>query len=159
MLTKWENLQLIKEAKIKYELFEVNTINTWCKAGGLNLDGMPVHLRAPFTIYSWFRIANPSTCIFFWQWETREYRANPHEHEKNMQKSTQTTTQAQDRTLKLWTFNTTHCTNIYVIHVAPKCVYIFSALTVSSHMCKLPMPWALWHPHTMNDAGFWTRHW
>ena len=26
-------------------------------------------------------------------------------------------------------------------------------------MCKLPMPWALTHPHTITDAGFWTKRW
>jgi len=35
------------------------------------------------------------------------------------------------------------------------CMYL-SALMVPSQMCKLPMPWALMHPHTITDAGFWT---
>ena len=35
------------------------------------------------------------------------------------------------------------------------CMYL-SALMVPSQMCKLPMPWALIHPHTITDAGFWT---
>lgn len=38
------------------------------------------------------------------------------------------------------------------------CMYL-SALMVPSQMCKLPMPWALTHPHTITDAGFWTLRW
>ena len=38
------------------------------------------------------------------------------------------------------------------------CMYL-SAFMVPSQMCKLPMPWALTHPHTITDAGFWTLCW
>lgn len=35
------------------------------------------------------------------------------------------------------------------------CTYL-SALIILSQMTKLCMSWALTHPHTMTDAGFWT---
>ncbi len=31
-----------------------------------------------------------------------------------------------------------------------------SAFIVPSKTCKLPIPYALMHPHTIRDAGFWT---
>ncbi len=34
-----------------------------------------------------------------------------------------------------------------------------SAFIVPSKTCKLPIPYALMHPHTIRDAGFWTEHW
>ncbi len=35
----------------------------------------------------------------------------------------------------------------------------FSAFIVPSKTCKLPIPYALMHPHTIRDAGFWTERW
>ncbi len=32
-----------------------------------------------------------------------------------------------------------------------------SAFIVPSKTCKLPIPYALMHPHTIRDAGFWTE--
>jgi len=34
-----------------------------------------------------------------------------------------------------------------------------SAFIVTSETCKLPIPYALMHPHTIRDAGFWTERW
>ncbi len=34
-----------------------------------------------------------------------------------------------------------------------------SACIVPSRTCKLPIPFAIMHPHTIRDAGFWTEHW
>ncbi len=34
-----------------------------------------------------------------------------------------------------------------------------SAFIVPSKTCKLPIPYALMHPHTIKDAGIWTEHW
>ncbi len=34
-----------------------------------------------------------------------------------------------------------------------------SAFIVPSKPCKLPIPYALMHTHTIRDAGFWTEHW
>ncbi len=34
-----------------------------------------------------------------------------------------------------------------------------SAFIVPSKTCKLPIPYALMHPHTIRDAGFWTERW
>ncbi len=34
-----------------------------------------------------------------------------------------------------------------------------SAFIVPSNTCKLPIPYALMHPHTIRDAGFWTERW
>ncbi len=34
-----------------------------------------------------------------------------------------------------------------------------SAFMVPSKTCKLPIPYALMHPHTFRDAGFWTERW
>ncbi len=34
-----------------------------------------------------------------------------------------------------------------------------SAFIVPFKTCKLPIPYALMHPHTIRDAGFWTEHW
>ncbi len=34
-----------------------------------------------------------------------------------------------------------------------------SAFIVPSKTCKLPIPYALLHPHTIRDAGFWTELW
>ncbi len=34
-----------------------------------------------------------------------------------------------------------------------------SASIVPSKTCKLPIPYALMHPHTIRDAGFWTECW
>ncbi len=34
-----------------------------------------------------------------------------------------------------------------------------SAFIVPSKKCKLPIPYALMHPHTIRDAGFWTECW
>ncbi len=34
-----------------------------------------------------------------------------------------------------------------------------SAFIVPSKTCKLPIPCALMHPHTIRDAGFWTERW
>ncbi len=34
-----------------------------------------------------------------------------------------------------------------------------SAFVVPSKTCKLPIPYALMHPHTIRDAGFWTERW
>ncbi len=34
-----------------------------------------------------------------------------------------------------------------------------SAFIVPSKSCKLPIPYALMHPHTIRDAGFWTERW
>ncbi len=34
-----------------------------------------------------------------------------------------------------------------------------SAFMVPSKTCKLPIPYALMHPHTIRDAGFWTERW
>ncbi len=34
-----------------------------------------------------------------------------------------------------------------------------SAFIVPSKTCKLPIPYALMHPRTTRDAGFWTEHW
>ncbi len=34
-----------------------------------------------------------------------------------------------------------------------------SAFIVPSKTCKLPIPYALMHPHTIRDAGFWTECW
>ncbi len=34
-----------------------------------------------------------------------------------------------------------------------------SAFIVPSKTCKLPIPYALLHPHTIRDAGFWTERW
>ncbi len=34
-----------------------------------------------------------------------------------------------------------------------------SAFIVTSKTCKLPIPYALMHPHTIRDAGFWTECW
>ncbi len=34
-----------------------------------------------------------------------------------------------------------------------------SAFIVPSKTCKLPIPYALIHPHTIRDAGFWTECW
>ncbi len=34
-----------------------------------------------------------------------------------------------------------------------------SAFIVPSKTCKLPIPYALMHPHTFRDAGFWTERW
>ena len=33
------------------------------------------------------------------------------------------------------------------------------AFIVPSKTCKLPTPYALMHPHTIRDAGFWTKRW
>ncbi len=39
-------------------------------------------------------------------------------------------------------------------------IFIYlSAFIVSSKTCKLPIPYALMHPHTIRDAGFWTERW
>ncbi len=37
-------------------------------------------------------------------------------------------------------------------------IYI-SAFIVPSKTCKLPIPYAFMHPHTIRDAGFWTERW
>ncbi len=34
-----------------------------------------------------------------------------------------------------------------------------SAFIVPSKTCKLPIPYALMHPHTIRDAVFWTERW
>ncbi len=34
-----------------------------------------------------------------------------------------------------------------------------SAFIVPSKTCKLPIPYARMHPHTIRDAGFWTECW
>ncbi len=34
-----------------------------------------------------------------------------------------------------------------------------SAFIVPSKTCKLPTTYALMHPHTIRDAGFWTERW
>ncbi len=34
-----------------------------------------------------------------------------------------------------------------------------SAFIVPSKTCKLPIPYALMHPNTIRDAGFWTERW
>ncbi len=34
-----------------------------------------------------------------------------------------------------------------------------SAFIVPSKTCKLPIPYALMHPHTIRNAGFWTERW
>ncbi len=34
-----------------------------------------------------------------------------------------------------------------------------SAFIVPSKTCKVPIPYALMHSHTIRDAGFWTEHW
>ncbi len=34
-----------------------------------------------------------------------------------------------------------------------------SAFIVPSKTCKLPIPYAHMHPHTIRDAGFWTECW
>ncbi len=34
-----------------------------------------------------------------------------------------------------------------------------SAFIVPSKTCKLPIPYAVMHPHTIRDAGFWTERW
>ncbi len=34
-----------------------------------------------------------------------------------------------------------------------------SAFIVPSKTCKLPIPYAHMHPHTIRDAGFWTERW
>ncbi len=34
-----------------------------------------------------------------------------------------------------------------------------SAFIVPSKTCKLPIPYALMHPHNIRDAGFWTERW
>ncbi len=34
-----------------------------------------------------------------------------------------------------------------------------SAFIVPSKTCKLPIPYALMHPHTIRDAGFWSECW
>ncbi len=34
-----------------------------------------------------------------------------------------------------------------------------SAFIVPSKTCKLPIPYALMHHHTIRDAGFWTERW
>ncbi len=38
------------------------------------------------------------------------------------------------------------------------CIYL-SAFIVPSKTCKLPIPYAFLHPHTIRYAGFWTEHW
>ncbi len=43
-------------------------------------------------------------------------------------------------------------------YVALKIIYL-SAFTVPSKTCKLPILYALMHPHTIRDAGFWTECW
>ncbi len=40
-----------------------------------------------------------------------------------------------------------------------KTIINLSAFIVPSKTCKLPMPYALMHPHTILDAGFWTERW
>ncbi len=34
-----------------------------------------------------------------------------------------------------------------------------SAFTVPSKTCKLPIPYAFMHPHTIRDGGLWTERW
>ncbi len=34
-----------------------------------------------------------------------------------------------------------------------------SAFIVPSTTCKLPIPYAFMHPHTIRDAGFWAERW
>ncbi len=34
-----------------------------------------------------------------------------------------------------------------------------SAFIMPSKTCKLPIPYALMHPHTIRDAGFWIERW
>ncbi len=34
-----------------------------------------------------------------------------------------------------------------------------SVFIVPSKTCKLPIPYALMHPHTIRDTGFWTERW
>ncbi len=39
-------------------------------------------------------------------------------------------------------------------------IFIYlSAFSVPSKTCKLPIPYALMHPHTIRDVGFWTECW
>ncbi len=38
-----------------------------------------------------------------------------------------------------------------------KTVIYLSAFKVPSKTCKLPIPYALMHPHSIRDAGFWTE--
>ncbi len=40
-----------------------------------------------------------------------------------------------------------------------KTIIYLSAFIVPSQTCKLPIPYALMHPHTIRDAGFWTERW
>ncbi len=40
-----------------------------------------------------------------------------------------------------------------------KTLIFLSAFIVPSKTCKLPIPYALMHPHTIREAGFWTEHW
>ncbi len=44
------------------------------------------------------------------------------------------------------------------IYCSKTFIYI-SAFIVPSKTCKLPIPHALMHPHTIRDAGFWTERW
>ncbi len=52
------------------------------------------------------------------------------------------------------------------IHVVWRGAYValnlyihLSAFIVPSKTSKLPIPYALMHPHTIRDAGFWTERW
>ncbi len=40
-----------------------------------------------------------------------------------------------------------------------KAFLYLSAFIVPSKTCKLPIPYALMHPHTISDAGFWAECW
>ncbi len=40
-----------------------------------------------------------------------------------------------------------------------KTLIYLSAFIVPSKTCKLPIPYALMHSHTIRDAGFWTERW
>ncbi len=40
-----------------------------------------------------------------------------------------------------------------------KTAIYLSAFLVPSKTCKMPIPYALMHPHTIRDAGFWTERW
>ncbi len=44
-------------------------------------------------------------------------------------------------------------------YVSLKPFIYLSAFIVPSKTCKLPIPYALLHPHTIRDAGFWTELW
>ncbi len=60
--------------------------------------------------------------------------------------------------LKYW-WNT--CWNTHCLEGGICCfkTFIYLSSFIVPSKCKLPIPYALMHPHTLRDAGFWTERW